>query len=1052
MSKTRRIFVAWDSTVEKLRKPLERLQADPNLDREDDDPVLTVEVPMLAGRGGELWNDYVASEIEKADALLAFLDTPNANVAFEVGYALGRGIDVWLVYLGSELPKWTREAEPFRGQLLRQVASAGQARELLRGRNGNPLQEKGTPPSGRRTIVLCPGGERSSSGSAQDTRELLRGDRAPFEPLGVSFSKLPEELAEVGRVIWLVLAYADGEDVRDGCENAALAAVAGFLHAHERELIVLREHTARVVADVDLECEEWRGEGLARLLDKHLTVADATPLSASKLQAAYRKYLQHWNERLVPFFGADSSKSLGEVYVTRRVFEDQENNAPAMGEARVHDRGRTTLTTLITGHAEKHGGAGGLWIIYGTPGSGKTTLVRRLCAELASDASGPVPVLLSLAHFAATRRSPFDVAEEDIGDSVAGLAGELAKLAQTGNVWLLLDGLDEVRPRDLLELPSLIKGFHSQFRRCPIVVTSRDEGRRDLGLSFTDLRLVDLERAEGKDLVERWLPGRGHEVWREIERHPHLEALARNPWMLTLMAKLAQDQGSLPSRRSELFENAVDLLLKRKIDEESRGVADAGTAADLMAPLALRLQRESGEAWSVRSLHRHVRRCCQDSAWPNFRDDLTLTWKGPEDFLEDIGKHSGLLAPRRGPSQPWEFVHRSLREFLAARAWAEMKCVEGERPEYLALVEQLAGQVQEEGSEQDEILGQWGETFVLLAGRLEDGDRCLELLRGLGHLSSRLAIRALPDVRALPREEALGFLTETDGWTGDDLALLLRGWIANGVSPDDVLAVVRPRITSALDLESAAAFLHAIESAELAYSASEFFVAWGRTYRPEDVELELSSIPGGEFQMGSPESEEGRDEDEGPAHTVVVPTFRLGCVPVTLAQLSRLTGADLGDDARLPATKVTWYVANLFSRWVGGRLPSEAEWEYACRAKAPGRFWSGDSDEDLARVAWFGGNSDSKPHVVGEKPCNAFGLHDMHGNVYEWCRDSWSSDYSESRRAHPGAHLTEAVYRVVRGGSFGLFAWGCRSAYRDWWHPSGANDVVGFRVALPAED
>ena len=137
----------------------------------------------------------------------------------------------------------------------------------------------------------------------------------------------------------------------------------------------------------------------------------------------------------------------------------------------------------------------------------------------------------------------------------------------------------------------------------------------------------------------------------------------------------------------------------------------------------------------------------------------------------------------------------------------------------------------------------------------------------------------------------------------------------------------------------------------------------------------------------------------------------------------------------------------------GLRLPSEAEWEYACRAGSKTRYYSGDTDADLDRVGWYYGNSGLQLHTVGEKEPNAFGLYDMHGNVWEWVEDDWHGNYKGA--PDDGQALVDKSWlgkkqvsdRVLRGGSWFGDARFCRSAGRGNFAPGGRGDLVGFRLA-----
>jgi len=126
------------------------------------------------------------------------------------------------------------------------------------------------------------------------------------------------------------------------------------------------------------------------------------------------------------------------------------------------------------------------------------------------------------------------------------------------------------------------------------------------------------------------------------------------------------------------------------------------------------------------------------------------------------------------------------------------------------------------------------------------------------------------------------------------------------------------------------------------------------------------------------------------------------------------------------------------------RLPTESEWEYACRSGTTTAYGFGDDASGLGDYGWFDGNSDSSTHPVGEKKPNAWGLYDMHGNVWEWCQD-WYGDYPSGSATDPTG-ATSGSLRVFRGGSWILNARYCRSAYRDWLGPGARGSSLGFRV------
>jgi formylglycine-generating enzyme required for sulfatase activity len=272
-----------------------------------------------------------------------------------------------------------------------------------------------------------------------------------------------------------------------------------------------------------------------------------------------------------------------------------------------------------------------------------------------------------------------------------------------------------------------------------------------------------------------------------------------------------------------------------------------------------------------------------------------------------------------------------------------------------------------------------------------------------------------------------------------------------------------------------------------------------------DVSFDMVPIPGGEFVMGSPAGEPERGDDESPQHKIKIAPFWMGKCEVTWDEYdifsysldakrrelnkSPTTDRDkladavtkptkpytdmtfgLGHDGQ-PAICMTGLAAKTYCEWLTAktgrfyRLPTEAEWEYACRAGTKTAYSFGDDPKLLDEYAWYVENSDGKPHKVGKKKPNPWGLYDMHGNVCEWTLDQYFADAYQKHDPAKAFFVVQKEYpQVVRGGSWESDAVGCRSAVRDyskaewkiqdpqlpksrWFHTDAL--FLGFRVVRP---
>ncbi len=228
---------------------------------------------------------------------------------------------------------------------------------------------------------------------------------------------------------------------------------------------------------------------------------------------------------------------------------------------------------------------------------------------------------------------------------------------------------------------------------------------------------------------------------------------------------------------------------------------------------------------------------------------------------------------------------------------------------------------------------------------------------------------------------------------------------------------------------------------------------------PKGITLEMVNLPAGQFLMGSPDSDSDARDWEKPPHQVKVNSFAIGKYPVTQAQYQAVMGTNpslFKNNPQNPVESVSWNNAQAFCQKLSQitrktyRLPTEAEWEYACRAGTTTRYYFGDDANQLGDYAWYNGNSQGTTHPVGQKKPNAWGLHDMSGNVWEWCEDNWHDNYIGAPKDGSAWLTNDNDYQIVRGGSWYGNPDNCRSAYRDINYRRDYYSFDGFRVVCGA--
>ena len=221
------------------------------------------------------------------------------------------------------------------------------------------------------------------------------------------------------------------------------------------------------------------------------------------------------------------------------------------------------------------------------------------------------------------------------------------------------------------------------------------------------------------------------------------------------------------------------------------------------------------------------------------------------------------------------------------------------------------------------------------------------------------------------------------------------------------------------------------------------------------LDIEFVLVPAGEFRMGFTDNDYHARSDEQPVHTVhISQSFYLGKSPVTQAQWESVMGnnpSHFKGDPHRPVESISWDDVQEFirklnerDRGIRYRLPTEAEWEYAARAGSKSVYSFGDDREQLGEYAWYEKNSGGTTHPVGQLKPNAWGLYDMHGNVWEWVQD-WHGDYPDGTLVEPQG-ATSGSSRVQRGGNWHSDAGECRSARRSYGAPTARHQGLGFRL------
>lgn len=730
-------------------------------------------------------------------------------------------------------------------------------------------------------------------------------------------------------------------------------------------------------------------------------------------------------------------------------------------------------------------------VLIGDPGSGKTTFLRfaaqvlarsllardpalanrELGLEIATPEEIPFPILLRLSRFADFLADhPDDSCPQDAPEHLLrylefelrgrnlGLPEDyLRRRLAAGGCFLLLDGLDEV-PRTLrTRVAALVDELVATALTSPPnrhLITCRTRAYRDLARlgGLPAFPLAPFEEDQIATFIRGWswalfqvgrrgggdtaLPdAKSYEtdLLEAINSHENVGPMTESPLMLTMLAVVHWNQRKLPERRNELYEAAVTYLLESRKDH---AVFPTPQRREALQALALNMfiddegvQRSLGLPEAGRAV----------------APVLQASEAQAQAFLDEEALQSGLLVSRTEGEV--EFWHLCFQEYLAALELA----TSGDYWEILSQARRLHDD-------------RWSEVVLLLGGclrrfgGLRAAKRFLDkiLATGTGRVGLARAVglagRVLADVKPYGGDPSVGTA----------YSAALDATLAIFKSPDQGERIVNELVR--------------VEVGEVLGQAGDPRLA--------NPHKNLVAIAGGTFRMGSqlmdpqePNFDPEAYEDESPVRRVTVSPYLLGRFLVTVQEfyqfidagvegfLDRRWWSKLGWRWRRqgkcdrpaswrkqlrhpnrPVTRISWYEADAYCRWVGGRLPSEAEWEFAARGNEGRRFPWGNEEPD-GRRANFTYNVGA-PSPVGIYPLGASpeGVQDLAGNVWEWCRDRFGP-YPAHDEVDPTGPRS-GYSRVSRGGAFGYPSMRLRSSFRLEFDPGKRYEFLGFRVAL----
>ncbi|MBK9648731.1 MAG: metallophosphoesterase [Deltaproteobacteria bacterium] len=417
--------------------------------------------------------------------------------------------------------------------------------------------------------------------------------------------------------------------------------------------------------------------------------------------------------------------------------------------------GRVRLTRVLA-HRHRR------WGLLGDPGSGKTTLLRHVAIELLKEPEGPLPIYLKVAELEQGLSAALTAL--CVSFHAAPLAAYLFAEAKAGRAVLLIDGLDEAV--DLVAARRWVVSAAADVGDSQVIVASRPIDYTEPSTAFKTLTICPLAAGQQTELLTRWVTDHAKvtAALERLSRTPRLRRLAENPLLLTLVGLLLRAGQDVPSRRGDLYYEALQILLKRRNNTEDAApvtpMREPELTLELLGWAALRLHSEEGEAYRARALITAL------EADPRNAERLGKHWPSAAKFIAEVAERTGLLIPDTGrvrDATAYSFPHRTFREFLAAAA------LERDMGAVAAGVASGAGELARVFTEGKDRPDRWSEVLALTCGRLGPGGADALVQRITKEGNTALLLRVVADAEGISAETVRGTLKLELGWDMEKL-------------------------------------------------------------------------------------------------------------------------------------------------------------------------------------------------------------------------------------------------------------------------------------------